>query len=243
VLDAARSSLATAAEPPGKEHEQAAPLPPLLAELIGPRPALVERLSGADPAELAALAAAIADRQAAADPDPDVMVTGVRKRMIAELAACDDFIGDVAGAASTVLDQLIKFVRQRLNSQEASKAYLFDADADEHDLHVDLYEWLSQGELGSATNVEVQEVGAGRVDIQIQFTGFHFYLELKADETAVPVANKATYIKQTVSYQAADVRIGFLVVLRMTPPKDKSPYHAPHRVRLAHHRLQQGQRR
>jgi len=151
------------------------------------------------------------------------MVTGVRKRMLAELAACEDFIGDVATAATIVLDQLIKFARQRLNSQEASKPYLFDAEADEHDLHVDLYEWLSQGQLGSATNVEVQEIGAGRVDIQIQFAGFHFYLELKVDQTAVPVANKATYIKQTVAYQATGVRIGFLVVLRMAPPKDKSP--------------------
>lgn len=223
VLQAARTSLATAAEPPGKQHEQAAvPLPPLLAELMSPYPT-VAIAAGSEPAELAALAADLADRQAAADPDPDVMVTGVRKRMLAELAACGDFTGDVPEAAATVLDQLIKFVRQRLNSQESSKPYLFDADANEGDLHLDLYDWLSQGQLGSLTNVEVQEVGAGRVDIQIQFAGFHFYLELKADETAVPVEDKAAYIKQTVSYQATDVRIGFLVVLRKTPPKGKSP--------------------
>lgn len=48
-------------------------------------------------------------------------------------------------------------------------------------------------------------------------------MELKADGTAVPLDGKAAYIKQTVSYQASDVRIGFLIVLRMTPPTDKSP--------------------
>ncbi|MFC5265305.1 hypothetical protein ACFPJ1_24610 [Kribbella qitaiheensis] len=101
--------------------------------------------------------------------------------------------------------------------------YLFSPDANEQDLHTDLYDWLSAGPLSSLTNVEVHEVGAGRVDIQVQFSGFHFYLELKADDSAVPIQDKAKYIKQTVSYQAADIRIGFLVVLRLTPPKDKGP--------------------
>jgi hypothetical protein len=66
-----------------------------------------------------------------------------------------------------------------------------------------------------------RSVRAG-VDIQIQFAGFHFYIELKADETAVPVEEKPAYIKQTVAYQASDVRIGLIVVLRLTPPKDKA---------------------
>ena len=151
------------------------------------------------------------------------MITATRKLILAALSSSEDFCDDVVPAVTAVLDQLIRFVRQRLNSQESWKPYQFNPDADEHDLHVDLYEWLCQGQFGSFTNVEVQEVGAGRVDIQIQFSGFHLYLELKADETAVPVEGKATYIAQTVSYQTSDVRIGFLVVLRMTPPKDKSP--------------------
>ena len=162
-------------------------------------------LAGADPADLAA---DLADGQAAADPDPNVVVTAVCKRMLTALSTCEDFTGDVATAANAVMDQLIKFVRQRLNVQESSKPYVFDEHANEHALHVDLYEWLGQGQLGSATNVEVQEVGAGRVHIQIEFAGFHFYIELKADETAVPVEEKPAYIKQTVAYQASDVRMG-----------------------------------
>ncbi len=106
-------------------------------------------------------------------------------------------------------------------------------------MHADLYDWLSQGQLSSTTNVEVQEVGAGRTDIQIAFPGFHFYLELKADDTAVPVAGKAAYIKQTVSYQASDVRIGFLVVLRLKAPKDKSP--ASHLTEFVSHTVVQVQ--
>jgi hypothetical protein len=87
-----------------------------------------------------------------------------------------------------------------MNTQESSKAYLFKHDADEHDLHSDLYDWLCNGHLSGMTNVEVQEVAASRVDIQISFPGFHLYLELKADETMVPIADKSKYIKQTVTY-------------------------------------------
>ncbi|WP_232546985.1 hypothetical protein [Propioniciclava soli] len=223
VLQAARASLAAGAEPPGKQHERAADLPPLLADLLGPTPTVIECLQGADPAELEQLAAAVADLQAATDLDPDIMVTSTRKRILAALSSSEDFRDDVVPAVTVVLDQLIKFVRQRVNNQSSWKSYQFDPEADEHALHVDLYEWLCQGQFGSFTNVEVQEVGAGRVDIQIQFSGFHLYLELKADDTAVPVSAKAAYIKQTVSYQASDVRIGFLVVLRMTHPKNRSP--------------------
>ncbi|MFI1989085.1 hypothetical protein [Actinoplanes sp. NPDC020271] len=223
VLTSARAGIAEAGEPPGKPQQQAADIPPLLAELFSPYPMLMASLASHDPIDLAELAADLADRQAAADPDPDVTVTSVRKQMLAALSTSEDFSGDVVPAVGIVLDQLIKFVARRLNTQKSTKAYLFKADADEQDLHNDLYDWLSQGQLASSTNVEVHEVGAGRTDIQITFATFHIYLELKADGTAVPIAEKAAYIKQTVSYQASDVRIGFLVVLRLKNPKDKSP--------------------
>jgi hypothetical protein len=239
VLTAARSSTTSATAPPGKHHEQAAPLPPLLAELLGPHPTITDALASADPVELAALTAAIADRQAAADPDPDIVVSAIRQKTLAQLSVCEDFTGDVVPAVTGVLEQLIKFVARRLNTQKSTKSYLFDPNADEHDLHADLYDWLSQGQFSSATNVEVQEVGGGRVDIQIAFPGFHLYLELKADDTTVPVAEKAAYIKQTVSYQASDVRIGFLVVLRLKPAKDKSP--SPHLTELVSHTVLQVQ--
>ncbi|WP_306209548.1 hypothetical protein [Actinoplanes sp. RD1] len=237
VLTSARASITATGEPPGKPQQQEAEIPPLLAELLGPYPALIATLASLDPIELAALAADIADRQASANPDPDVTITAVRKHMLAELSTSPDFRDDVVPAAGIVLDQLIKFVARRLNTQKSTKEYLFDPNASEQDLHDDLYDWLSQGQLASSTNVEVHEVGAGRTDIQTTFSGFHFYLELKADGTAVPIAHKAKYIKQTVSYQASDVRIGFLVVLRLKKPRDKSP--SPHLTELVSHAVVQ----
>lgn len=226
VLAAARARIIPPTEPPGKPEAREASLPPLLGELLGRHPEAAEALAGISHEALTSLAANIADMRAAADLDPDLINNKVRSSMLAKLATCEDFHGDVADAATALLDQLIKFAARRMNTQESSKAYLFDADANEQPLHDDLYEWLSQGPLASRTDMEVQEVGAGRVDIQVQFSGFHFYIEMKADESRVPIEKKAAYIKQAVTYQATDVRIGFLVVLRLAPPRDKSP--APH---------------
>lgn len=222
--EAARASLQAAPEPPGKDTAQAA-LPPLLAELLG-RHGLTEALAGIDPAILRDLNTDLADIRDSNSLDHDLVITEVRKEMLNALAPCPDFKGEVTQSVQVVLDQLIRFVSRRMNTQESSKDYLFKDDADEHALHSDLYDWLCNGQLSGVTNVEVQEVGAGRVDIQICFPGFHLYLELKADQTMVPIENKSTYIKQTVTYQATDVRIGFLVVLRLAPPRDKGP--APH---------------
>ncbi|AZL04634.1 hypothetical protein [Brevibacterium aurantiacum] len=223
VLKAARESLVASQEPPGKQYEQVVDLPPLLADFFDATPAVAEALESVPQEELGRLVADIADLQAATELDPDLTVTKTRQRILTALASAEDFCGDVVPAVTAVLDQLIKFVRQRLNSQKSWKSYQFNPDANEHDLHVDLYEWLSQGQFGSSTNVEVQEVGAGRADIQIQFAGFHLYLELKVDRTSTAVVDKTAYIKQTASYQASDVRIGFLVVLRMAPLKSRSP--------------------
>ena len=227
LQEAARARLQAAQEPPGKDVAQVeADLPPLLAELLGPYDGITEALAGIDPAILRSLNTDIADIRDSNALDHDLVVTEVRKQMLNALAPCPDFKGEVVQAVQMVLDQLLRFVSRRMNTQESSKDYLFKDDADERDLHSDLYDWLCNGQLSGITNVEVQEVGAGRVDIQISFPGFHLYLELKADETMVPIENKSAYIKQTVTYQATDVRLGFLIVLRLAPPSDKGP--APH---------------
>jgi hypothetical protein len=201
-------------------------MPPLLAELLGRYDGVTEALAGIDPAILRELNTDLADIRDANALDHDLVITEIRREMLDALAMCPDFKGDVAHSVQAVLEQLIRFVSRRMNTQESSKAYLFKDDADERDLHNDLYDWLCNGQLSGITNVEVQEVGAGRVDIQVTFPGFHLYLELKADETRVPVENKSTYIKQTITYHATDVRISFLVVLRLAPPHDKEP--TPH---------------
>jgi hypothetical protein len=222
VLAAARTSLsAAAAGPPGKQPEQEAQLPPLLAELLAPDTA--RAFTGVDRAHLDALEAAIADRRVATDVDPDLVITSVRNDILTKLKASPDFTGDVADAVTIVVEQLIKFIANRLDTQPAWHSYLFKADADEKDLQLDLFGWLYGGRLGSGTLIEVQHIGGGRVDLLITFTGFRLVVELKEDETQVPLQDKIAYIKQTSAYQATGVRIGFLVVLRSKAASAASP--------------------
>lgn len=220
VLAAAETSLKAAAGPPGKEPEQAPDLPPLLAHLLGrEQPASVADL---DQADLLELNAAVADRRAGTDLNLDPVMRAVRTDMLAKLSDSPDFSGDVADAVTQVLDQLIKFIASRQNMQESWRPYLFTPGAIENDLHQDLYNYLAGGHLSSAISVETQHVGGGRIDLMVTFLGFHLYIELKEDDTQVPLDGKVAYLKQTIAYQASGIRIGFLVVLRSKSPRGTS---------------------
>lgn len=224
VLAATRASLLVPPEPPGKSVEQAAVVPPLLVELF-PRDVL-QAVEGVEGSSLLELAADLADLKAQTGLDSDLVTTQVRKAMVEAVSTCDDFKDAVAVAVTQVLDQLIRFVSRRMNTQKSYKAYLYDENSREKPLQDDLCDWLSQGQLAGMTNMEVQEVAGGRVDIQLQFPGFRIYLELKVDSTRVPVEEKAAYIRQAATYQATSVTIGFLIVLRTKAAKDKTlPQH------------------
>jgi hypothetical protein len=109
--------------------------------------------------------------------------------------------------------QLVRFVSSRQNAQQDRKAYLYDPNADEAALHNDLYDYLWSA-LGSTVDIEVQQIGGGRVDLRAKYAGFSIYLELKVDDTKKSLSEKAAYLNQAATYQATDIRIGFVVALR-----------------------------
>jgi hypothetical protein len=132
----------------------------------------------------------------------------------------------VKEAVDVVLDLLARFLYSRMHLQAQHKRYLYDPNASEEDLHQDLYDYLTSGELAGYVQMEVNNVAGGRADLQINCGPFHLYLELKADGSRVEPADKPAYIQQTVSYAGADVRISFLVVLRLaTPDETGAPQH------------------
>ncbi len=113
----------------------------------------------------------------------------------------------------------MSFLHDRERATSATRPYLFDQEAVEEDLARDLQDFLvGCGQLGGV-RTEVRRVGGGRVDIEFAFPGFNLYVELKADSTTVPLGDKSAYLRQTASYQSTDVRVGFLLVLRILRPK------------------------
>jgi hypothetical protein len=79
----------------------------------------------------------------------------------------------------------------------------------------------------------VQHIGGGRVDLRLSFDGFAIHIELKVDSTKVAMDDKTAYLKQAVSYQVADIRIGFLVALRHKAFDSTGP--SPHLTALIGH--------
>lgn len=232
VLEAARDVIRDSGgpgkEPGGGGHGQL--LAPLESFFGGTAHATKVAALG-EPAQQA-IADALANQNAVTRPS--IVGLRVRQSITAKLAESPDYTGDVAVAVDAVLDLLLAFVSDRIGAEPGRKGYLFNPGALEDDLQEDLYDFLvGSTRVGSASELEVKNIGGGRVDIRIQFDGFALVIELKLDSTSVPMTDKAAYIKQAASYQASDVRIGFVVALRTAAFDSTEP--TPHLSVLFEH--------
>ncbi|GAA4548887.1 hypothetical protein GCM10023192_69560 [Amycolatopsis samaneae] len=139
----------------------------------------------------------------------------------------EGYVGQFAADIDRLLLLLLRFLVLRLEETQSfggdSRAYLRhikpgEARPKETELGKDLRDFL--GGLGLRVLLEVSHVGAGRVDILWRPHDEHIVLELKRDWTNPSwEAYAASYLTQTVSYQAASQPISFLIVLDLT---DKS---------------------
>jgi hypothetical protein len=216
VLEAARAEIERA-DPSGKDDGAvAASLPPLIDELVTSADARAA-LADLSATALAQLNQDLQDRRFAHHIVPHISIAKVTRTIRAALADCRDYRADVQEAVDHLLDLLVRYLYIRINIESRYKPYLFTPDANEQDLHLDLWDWLAGHDLAGYVDIEAMNVASGRADIRLSYGPFHLYLELKADDTQVPLAEKKAYIQQTVAYHGADVQISFLVVLRLAP--------------------------
>lgn len=213
VLREARTLLARG-ESPGKGGggTALAPLPRRLDELFGSDPAVVAKLAELGQDRLARLEDAVETTGAARHSN--LQEARILRSLESALSASTDYVGEVKTAIDEVVLAMVRFVGSRQNAQESRRPYLFDPDATEDALHEDLYDYLSYV-VGPLLDIEVQQVGGGRADLRLKYAGFSVYLELKSDDTMKPLSEKGAYLNQAVTYQATDVRIGFVVALRV----------------------------
>jgi len=128
---------------------------------------------------------------------------------------------------NAIILNIVKFVSNRLDITKGSDptvAYLYSGDkASENDLQMDLYRWL-YGTCGS--KLEISNIGGGRTDILCTHGTEQAVIEVKketSDSSFHSLINK--YSNQTISYQVANIRIGFLAVLDLTlSPQQPSPH-------------------
>lgn len=213
VLTAARAVLARA-ESPGKGGggTAAAPLPRQLDQLFGSDPDAVQKLAELGQDRLERLEEAVVNTGAARHPT--LQEDRILRSLESALSASPDYVGEVKAAIDELVLAMVRFVGNRQNAQENRRPYLFDPDANEDALHEDLYDYLSYV-VGPSLDIEVQQVGGGRADLRVKYAGFSVYLELKSDDTKMPLSKKGAYLNQAATYQATDVRIGFVVALRV----------------------------
>lgn len=188
------------------------PLPPLLGRLVPPGSPDADRLSQVSPTILAAIEERI-DHVASGKAHLTLVHRELLDDLREALAASPDYKNDVVPAVDEVLLLIINFVASRIDSSARHYSYLFDPSANEDTIHEDLYGFL-RANLGDRVEYEVQHVGGGRVDLRLKYDGFALHVEMKVDETKMPMSDRTAYLKQAATYQGNDIRIGFLIALR-----------------------------
>lgn len=189
------------------------PLSPQLGRLVpsgSPEAALLDRFS---PTVLASIEEGL-DHVASAKSHLNLVQQELLDNLRAALVESLDYRkSTVAAAVDEMLLLIINFVASRTGSSAGHYGYLFDPNANENTIHEDLYGYLV-GNFGDRVEYEVQHVGGGRVDLRLKYDGFALHVEMKVDETKMPMNDRIAYLKQAATYQTNDIRIGFLVALR-----------------------------
>ncbi|MEP9394367.1 hypothetical protein ABLE94_19225 [Gordonia sp. VNK1] len=218
--------------PPGKGGGGTATtsLPPQLEDILGSDPEAAAAIAAFAPGTLERLVQAV--ENTGFSRHTTLQENQVLTMLQVSLSASPDYVGEVKDAVNEVLLQMVRFVSSRQNAQENRRAYLYDPNADEAALHDDLYEYLWSA-FGATVDTEVQQIGGGRADLRIKYAGFSIYLELKADDTKKPLSEKGAYLSQAATYQATDIRIGFVVALRTRAYPTGAPH--PHLTSLFTH--------
>ncbi|NTJ08239.1 hypothetical protein [Rhizobium lusitanum] len=129
------------------------------------------------------------------------------------------FSGPMGGRYLMICWKLLLFLEHRLDAtagQDPSGGYLFhEAGRDpplEKELQADLLQFLKGTKLPSGD--EVRGVGGGRADIEIKIDRHRFIIEVKRDfDDASFDTLLVKYGGQTKTYQATNVKLGFLFVL------------------------------
>jgi hypothetical protein len=179
----------------------------ILAKLTGEQQAVLER------------------RLETLDGDESVLSNPIARRLSADirasLAGAADYEGLTRIFFDRIVDLTIRFVASRLDVEpgfaRAGWGYLADPKAVEADLQLDYFNFLKAGPLGHVVSMEERNVGGGRPDVQFSLGGTRIVAELKRDSAPVQAGGIDTFLDQAGLYQSANVALGLLVVLDLSP--------------------------
>ena len=154
---------------------------------------------------------------------PRTIANPVLQRTLAALrgalSASSEYEGAVQEAFDAVLQQLLFFCSDRQNAEIRDLGtrgeYLRSQHPSESDFQLDLREFLVGNLINADVLAEVRGVATGRTDLRVGFGGPTFIIELKKHDGHFSQATANRYRAQAASYQASNVRLGFLGVLEV----------------------------
>lgn len=136
-----------------------------------------------------------------------------------QLSASSEYTGEVQRAFDAVLQQILIFCSDRQNAEirdlGSRGAYLRARDPSEADLQSDLRDFLKGNLVSAEVLSEVRGIATGRTDLYISLGGPAFVIELKKHEGEFSPEASKRYRAQSTSYQATNVRLGFLGALEL----------------------------
>jgi hypothetical protein len=150
------------------------------------------------------------------------IVSSVRE----ELRTCPDFVGDVANAFSSIVELSVQFLadRQNIGRETAGDRmdYLFawkrgDTPPRERLLQMDYRDFLVGSLYQRVVRAELRDLAGGRADIVVDFRSYRFVVEAKRELTNASRDSLREYLGQAGLYQGTSVKLGFLLVLDLTP--------------------------
>ena len=166
------------------------------------------------------------DKLVVEDEIANPIVQGIQDYIRSRLEGAAHYEGRIRVTFDRLLRQVIMFCadRQDASKQELGErgAYLFNKDAVEGDLQMDLRSFLYGNLLGATVQTEVQGIAKGRCDVYVGHDGWRFLIELKKHEGHVTPEVARKYVGQATSYQGTNVKLGMLGILelvdRIEPP-------------------------
>jgi hypothetical protein len=163
---------------------------------------------------------ALADRERGTHLIANPAVQRLVGEIAGTLARNEDYVGEVRANFNELTVQILCFCRSRLDDNwgtlKERGTYRFDPNASEWDLQNDLYTFLLGNFTRGDVRTEVSDVATGRADIFVTFGGTQFVIEMKKENRDATRGGLKKYLGQATSYQATNIRLGFLGVLDLS---------------------------
>jgi hypothetical protein len=115
------------------------------------------------------------------------------------------------------------FLKSRMDGSKTNfkePSYLFEQKSKplESELQKDYYQFMLSALLHGNTSIEKNDVASGRVDVYFSYAKFNISAEIKRDWKDCSFdALKTKYLGQASEYSNTNAKLGFLIVLDLTP--------------------------